>query len=179
VVPSRAPGVSGAAIERESVRILRELSRIAAPHGVRLAYEFLGFADCTVNTLASGAAIVEKVGPPQRRAGAGHFSLFRRRVHPRLHPAGGSAPDLHRPHQTMWSASRAARCMTRCASIRGRDPPLGTDLQNLRAIGYAGGFSVRSSGRNTGNRSLSGCSRSADIESGRVASGRARVMRWR
>jgi 2-keto-myo-inositol isomerase len=63
VVPSPRPrGVSTAAIERESIRVLRELSRLAKPHGVRLAYEFLGFADCTVNTLAQCAAIVEKVG---------------------------------------------------------------------------------------------------------------------
>jgi 2-keto-myo-inositol isomerase len=65
VVPSPRPrGVSTAAIERESIRVLRELSRLAKPHGVRLAYEFLGFADCTVNTLAQCAAIVEKVGRP-------------------------------------------------------------------------------------------------------------------
>lgn len=65
VVPSPRPkGVSAAAIERESVKVLRELSRLAAPHGVRLAYEFLGFADCTVNTLAQCAAIVKKVARP-------------------------------------------------------------------------------------------------------------------
>jgi 2-keto-myo-inositol isomerase len=65
VVPSPRPkGVSLAAIERESVRVLRELSAIAKPYGVRLAYEFLGFADCTVNTLAQCAAIVERVARP-------------------------------------------------------------------------------------------------------------------
>ena len=65
VVPSPRPiGVSLAAVERESIRVLRELSRIARPYGVRLAYEFLGFADCTVNTLAQCAAIVDKVARP-------------------------------------------------------------------------------------------------------------------
>jgi 2-keto-myo-inositol isomerase len=62
VVPSpRPPRVSTAAIERESVRVLRELSREAAPFGVRLAYEFLGFADCSVNSLAQCADIVDAV----------------------------------------------------------------------------------------------------------------------
>ena len=65
VVPSPKPkGVTQAAIERESVRILRELSGIAKPYGVRLAYEFLGFANCTVNSLAQCATIVEKVARP-------------------------------------------------------------------------------------------------------------------
>jgi 2-keto-myo-inositol isomerase len=65
VVPSPKPnGVTAAAIGRESVRILRELAAIARPSGVRLAYEFLGFADCTVNTLAQCAAIVEQVARP-------------------------------------------------------------------------------------------------------------------
>lgn len=65
VVPSPKPkGVTAAAIEVESVRILRELAAIAKPSGVRLAYEFLGFADCTVNTLAQCAAIVEQVARP-------------------------------------------------------------------------------------------------------------------
>lgn len=61
VVPSPRPGrVTAAAIEQESVRILRELSDVASPHGVRLAFEFLGFADCTVNTLSQCAEIVAK-----------------------------------------------------------------------------------------------------------------------
>jgi len=56
--------VSDTAIERESVRVLRELSRIAKPHGVRLAYEFLGFADCTVNSLAQCATHRREGGAP-------------------------------------------------------------------------------------------------------------------
>lgn len=65
VVPSPRPkGVTAREIERESVRVLRELSGIAKPHGIRLAYEFLGFADCTVNTLAQCAAIVDRVARP-------------------------------------------------------------------------------------------------------------------
>jgi len=65
VVPSpRPPRTSRTAVERESVRVLRLLSREAASFGVRVAYEFLGFADCSVNTLAQCAAIVEAVGRP-------------------------------------------------------------------------------------------------------------------
>ena len=65
VVPGPRPrAVSLKAIEQESVRVLRLLSREAAPFGVRLAYEFLGFADCAVNSLAQCAAIVEAVDRP-------------------------------------------------------------------------------------------------------------------
>ena len=54
VVPSPRPkGVSMAAIEQDSVKVLRELSGIAKPYGVRLAYEFLGFADCTAYPLSA------------------------------------------------------------------------------------------------------------------------------
>ncbi|HEX7630072.1 MAG TPA: sugar phosphate isomerase/epimerase [Candidatus Methylomirabilis sp.] len=143
VVPSPRPkGVSGAAIERESVRILRELSRIAAPHGVRLAYEFLGFADCTVNTLAQCAAIVEKTARPNVGLVLDTFHFF----------AGGSSlasilqvdprrifivhiNDVERaPRRRMHDALRL---------YPGKGIlPLNGILQNLRAIGYAGGFSV-------------------------------------
>ncbi|MBI4737344.1 MAG: sugar phosphate isomerase/epimerase, partial [candidate division NC10 bacterium] len=84
VVPSPRPkGVSLAGIERESVRVLRELSGIARPYGVRLAYEFLGFADCTVNTLGQCAAIVDKVSRPNVGLVLDTFHFF----------AGGSRLD--------------------------------------------------------------------------------------
>jgi len=52
VVPSPTPdGVSWSEIKDESVRVLRELSEVAAPYGVRLAFEFLGFSWCSVRTL--------------------------------------------------------------------------------------------------------------------------------
>ena len=143
VVPSpRRKGVSGAAIERESVRILRELSRIAAPHGVRLAYEFLGFADCTVNTLAQCATIVEKVARPNVGLVLDTFHFFAggstlasiRQVDPRrifiVH-----INDVERvPRRRMHDALRL---------YPGKGIlPLNGILQNLRAIGYTGGFSV-------------------------------------
>jgi len=65
VVPSPRPARATAqAVERETVQVLRELSTIAARSDVRLALEFLGFADCSINTLADCAAIVEKVNRP-------------------------------------------------------------------------------------------------------------------
>jgi 2-keto-myo-inositol isomerase len=61
VVPSPTPeGVGWDAIRSESVRVLRELSEIAFPYGVQLAFEFLGFAWCSVRTLAQCWDIVKE-----------------------------------------------------------------------------------------------------------------------
>jgi 2-keto-myo-inositol isomerase len=143
VVPSPRPkGVSLASIERESVRVLRELSRIARPYGVRLAYEFLGFADCTVNTLAQCAEIVDKVARPNVGLVLDTFHFF----------AGGSTVasirevnpekifivhinDVERaPRRKMHDALRL---------YPGKGIlPLARILRALKAIGYAGGFSI-------------------------------------
>jgi 2-keto-myo-inositol isomerase len=48
----------------ESVRELSELGGIADKHGVGLAFEFLGQADCSVPTLALAADIVRQVARP-------------------------------------------------------------------------------------------------------------------
>lgn len=45
----------------ESVRVLTELSQIAAQHHVALAFEFLGQTDCSVPTLDLAAEIVQRV----------------------------------------------------------------------------------------------------------------------
>ena len=53
VVPSPTPkeGASRADVVAESVKVLRDLGAIAAPHGVNIAFEFLGFPWCSVRTL--------------------------------------------------------------------------------------------------------------------------------
>jgi 2-keto-myo-inositol isomerase len=64
VVPGRLPesGASREEIIAESVRVLTELCEISAPHDVSLAFEFLGQADCSVQTLDLAAEIVREVG---------------------------------------------------------------------------------------------------------------------
>ena len=66
VVPSPTPegGASWDEIEAESVRVLRDLADIAAPYGVKLAYEFLGFGWCSVRTLGQCWEIVQAVNRP-------------------------------------------------------------------------------------------------------------------
>ena len=63
VVPGLMPenGTKEQVVE-ESVRVLNELADIAEPHGVSLAFEFLGQTDCSVQTLDLCNEIVEKVG---------------------------------------------------------------------------------------------------------------------
>jgi 2-keto-myo-inositol isomerase len=143
VVPSPRPkGVSLAAIERESVRVLRELSAMARPYGVRLAYEFLGFADCTVNTLAQCAAIVEKVARPNVGLVLDTFHFF----------AGGSKlasirqmnPDkifIVHINDVERAPRRKMHDALRLYPGKGILPLAGI-LRGLKAVGYAGGFSV-------------------------------------
>ena len=138
VVPSPRPkGVSSKAVERESVRVLRELSRMAKPHGVRLACEFLGFADCSVNSLAQCAAIVEKVARPNVGLVLDTFHFFAggstlasiREVDPR-HIFMIHLNDVERaPRRKMHDALRL---------YPGKGIiPLARILRALRSIGYA------------------------------------------
>jgi 2-keto-myo-inositol isomerase len=66
VVPSPTPkgGASWDEIKAESVCVLHDLAGIAAPFGVQLAYEFLGFGWCSVHTLAQCREIVQAVNRP-------------------------------------------------------------------------------------------------------------------
>jgi len=60
VVPSPTPeGATWDRIRDESVRVLRDLSDVAASYGVHLAFEFLGFPWCSVRTLSQCWEIVE------------------------------------------------------------------------------------------------------------------------
>jgi len=143
VVPSPRPKrVSDGVIERESVRVLRELSRMAKLYGVRLAYEFLGFADCSVNSLAQCAAIVEKVARPNVGLVLDTFHFFAggstlasiRAVDPR-HIFMVHLNDVERaPRRKMHDALRL---------YPGKGIiPLRGILRELRGIGYTGKMSV-------------------------------------
>jgi 2-keto-myo-inositol isomerase len=143
VVPSPRPkGATASEIARESIRVLRELSGLAGPHGVRLAYEFLGFADCTVNTLAQCADIVKQVARPNVGLVLDTFHFFAgaspvasiRKVDPKrifmVH-----INDVERaPRRKMHDALRL---------YPGKGIiPLASILRELKAIGYAGKVSV-------------------------------------
>lgn len=65
VVPGKLPtGASKEDIVNESVRVLEELGDIADAHGVSLAFEFLGQADCSVQTLDLAKEIIEIIDRP-------------------------------------------------------------------------------------------------------------------
>jgi len=143
VVPSPRPAGTGAeAVAQESVRVLRELSRIAKPHGVRLAFEFLGFRSCSVNTLARCAEIVERVGRPNVGLVLDTFHFF----------AGGSTPasiDRVDPHRIFMvhvnDVERGPRGSLHDALrlLPGEGVlPLEAILSRLKRIGYDGKFSV-------------------------------------
>lgn len=48
-------------IKAESVRVLKELADIASEYGVKLAYEFVGYPNCSINTLGQTYEIVKEV----------------------------------------------------------------------------------------------------------------------
>lgn len=63
VVPGKLPENAGKEeIIEESVKVLNELGDIAEKYNVSLAFEFLGQADCSVQTLDLDKEIVERVG---------------------------------------------------------------------------------------------------------------------
>jgi 2-keto-myo-inositol isomerase len=63
VVPGKLPeGATHDQIVEESCRVLNELADIAEPHGVSLAFEFLGQTDCSVQTIDMCNEITEKIG---------------------------------------------------------------------------------------------------------------------
>lgn len=67
VVPGKLPvgGATKDEIVSESVRVLNELGDIARRHGVKLAFEFLGQTDCSVQTLDLAKEIVEAIDRPE------------------------------------------------------------------------------------------------------------------
>jgi 2-keto-myo-inositol isomerase len=63
VVPSPKPeGVTWAAVREGTAEALRRLAGVAAPYGVKLAFEFLAPANCSVRTLAQGSEVVRATG---------------------------------------------------------------------------------------------------------------------
>lgn len=48
-------------IKEESIRVLHELADLAQPFGVKLAYEFVGYPNCSVNTFGQTYDIVKAV----------------------------------------------------------------------------------------------------------------------
>jgi 2-keto-myo-inositol isomerase len=143
VVPSPRPARATArTVERESVRVLHELSAIASEHAVRLAYEFLGFADCSVNSLAQCAEIVEKVNLPNVGLVLDTFHFH----------AGGSSlasirqvnPDrIFMVHVNDVERGRRRAMHDAMRLYPGQGViPLERLLTALREIGYKGGFSV-------------------------------------
>ncbi len=86
VVPGRLPAQAPSLEEiiDESVRVLTDLSAIAAHHGVALAFEFLGQKDCSVQTLELADEIVKRVGHPEVGLVIDSFHFY----------AGGSTIDM-------------------------------------------------------------------------------------
>ncbi len=53
-----------AQIKAETARALHELAELAEPYGVKLALEFVGYPNCSVNTLGQAYDIVQEVNRP-------------------------------------------------------------------------------------------------------------------
>jgi 2-keto-myo-inositol isomerase len=58
------PGATWEQIRDETVAVLRAMNDLSAPRGVKLAFEFLGFPWCSVQTVAQAWEIVQTVDLP-------------------------------------------------------------------------------------------------------------------
>jgi 2-keto-myo-inositol isomerase len=65
---------------------LRAMADVAVQFGVGIGFEFLGFGDCSVNTLADARAIVDRAGRPNVGVVIDAFHYY----------AGGSTPEMLR-----------------------------------------------------------------------------------
>ena len=74
--PRRIPDVASDA--------LRAMADVAAEYGVGIGFEFLGFEDCSVNTLAAARAIAERAARPNVGVVIDAFHYY----------AGGSTPEM-------------------------------------------------------------------------------------
>ncbi|WP_258359236.1 sugar phosphate isomerase/epimerase family protein [Moorella sulfitireducens] len=61
VVPSFGVGYTKTQIKEETARVLNDLAVIAEKYDVNLAFEFVGYPDCTVNTFAQAYDIIKTV----------------------------------------------------------------------------------------------------------------------
>mgnify|MGYP001248378462 CR=1 FL=1 len=59
VVPSFDIGdYTKAQIQAETIRVLKELAEVAEPYGMKLALEFCGYPNCSINTFAQAYSII-------------------------------------------------------------------------------------------------------------------------
>jgi 2-keto-myo-inositol isomerase len=65
-VPSFLPpgGLPESEVRTRTVAALRQMAAVAAPFGVKVGFEFLGFRTCSVNTLAAARRLVDETGDP-------------------------------------------------------------------------------------------------------------------
>lgn len=142
-VPSPKPkGMSRAAMEVETVRVLRQFGAIAAHHEVRVALEFLGFADCSVNTLEACWRIVKRVNRPNVGLVLDSFHFYA--GNSCLHSVAALDPGkLLMVHLNDVMPGPRARLHDARRLYPGDGVlPLAPILRALKGIGYAGLFSV-------------------------------------
>ncbi len=129
-------------IAEMTVDALRAMAAVAKPYGVRIGFEFLGFATCSVNTLAQARQIVDAVRDPAVGLVLDAFHFY----------VGGSTVEMleglkgeqlflvhlddaeDRPRQTLTDANRL---------LPGDGViPLRDLAGRLEALGYRGVYSI-------------------------------------
>jgi 2-keto-myo-inositol isomerase len=142
-VPSPKPkGMTRAGMEAETVRVLRQLGAIAARHKVRVALEFLGFADCSVNTLEACWRVVKKVNRTNVGLVLDTFHFYAGNSSLRSIAALDSRKVFMVHLNDVMPGPRVRLHDARRLYPGDGVLPLTPILQALRATGYAGPFSV-------------------------------------
>ncbi|MGH8701334.1 MAG: sugar phosphate isomerase/epimerase family protein, partial [Burkholderiales bacterium] len=143
-VPGFLPpdGAPDSYVRMRATVALRALASVAAPYGVEVGFEFLGFPRCAVNTLSSARGILEDTGDP--RVGlvidAFHFYAGGSRVEDLAGLDGARVFVVHLDDAEPGEPSLlndAQRLMPGDGVI-----PLKPLVARLQAIGYRGAFSL-------------------------------------
>lgn len=138
----RAPTQDGAEIEAETAEAITRLSDAARPYGVRLALEYMGVADSSVQTFAQALSIVRQVG----RENVGllvdtwHHYASGSRADELLRAEGGEIVLAHISDCPACAPGQAIRANSFLPGDG--DAPLREMLANLSVIGYRGPVSA-------------------------------------
>jgi 2-keto-myo-inositol isomerase len=143
-VPSPTPSwqTTWSEVKAESVTVLRDLATIAAPYGITVGFEPLGFGWCSVRTVAGAAEILAEASAPNlaQVLDLCHFHLAGSALDEldRLDPA--ALPIVHVDDVAegpLEASTDADRLFPGEGSL-----PIGPICERLRAIGFSGIVSV-------------------------------------
>jgi 2-keto-myo-inositol isomerase len=136
------PSLSRSAIRKQSAAALRQYGQVASDHGVKVGFEFLGYANCSIHTVPDALAAIEE-------ADNSNIGLIIDAFH--FHVGGTSLEALTRLDMSrlfvvhLTDADHAVRATLRKTNraFPGEGAlPLREFVETLRRAGYGGPYSL-------------------------------------